>query len=166
MTLQGFFTPGPGDDGSPVTGHYFETAAADPVRPQVWGYTDALSYAPGDTLRVHAMSHAPRIETFAIERANASPDRPGDQFADGVDEQKAEHDFPAARGSAQRRERPMQGFCRRIRVRAGDTRHRRCAIPDCDWRRESTTTPWARLRPRRVAGPCRAGCTCRVARAS
>ena len=66
MTLQGFFTPGPGDDGSPVTGHYFETAAADPARPQVWGYTDALSYAPGDTLRLHAMSHAPRIAVTII----------------------------------------------------------------------------------------------------
>ncbi|MGV8986141.1 MAG: N,N-dimethylformamidase beta subunit family domain-containing protein [Cypionkella sp.] len=60
MTLRGFFVPGPYDDGSAVTGHYFEVASPDPTRPQVWGYTDRLSYAPGDTLALHAMSSAPK----------------------------------------------------------------------------------------------------------
>ena len=32
MSLQGFFSPGPYDDGDPVTGHYYEMAAADPDR--------------------------------------------------------------------------------------------------------------------------------------
>ncbi|MES2916859.1 MAG: N,N-dimethylformamidase beta subunit family domain-containing protein [Pseudomonadota bacterium] len=56
--MQGFFIPGPHDDGDPVTGHYYEMASDDPSRPQVWGYTSALSYAPGQTLRLHAMSSA------------------------------------------------------------------------------------------------------------
>ena len=54
--MQGFFIPGPYDDGDPVTGHYYEMASDDPARPQVWGYSDRLSYLPGDTLRLHAMS--------------------------------------------------------------------------------------------------------------
>ena len=53
MALQGFFIPGPFDDGDPVTGHYYEMASPDRSRPQVWGYSDALSYKPGDTLRLH-----------------------------------------------------------------------------------------------------------------
>jgi hypothetical protein len=56
--MQGFFVAGPHDDGDPVTGHYYEIASDDPTRPQVWGYTDALSYQPGATLRLHAMSDA------------------------------------------------------------------------------------------------------------
>lgn len=56
--MQGFFVAGPFDDGDPVTGHYYEMASDDPARPQVWGYTAALSYKPGDTLRLHAMSSA------------------------------------------------------------------------------------------------------------
>ncbi|THD84719.1 hypothetical protein E7811_03020 [Aliigemmobacter aestuarii] len=61
MTLQGFFVAAPHDTGDPVMGHYYEMASADPSRPQVWGYTDALSLAPGEVLRLHAMSNAPRI---------------------------------------------------------------------------------------------------------
>ena len=56
--MQGFFVAGPFDDGDPVTGHYYEMASGDPLRPQVWGYTAALSYAPGQVLRLHAMSSA------------------------------------------------------------------------------------------------------------
>jgi len=56
--VQGFFIPGPHDDGDPVTGHYYEMASGDPARPQVWGYSDRLSYQPGDRLRLHAMSGA------------------------------------------------------------------------------------------------------------
>jgi hypothetical protein len=61
MRLKGFFVPGPQDDGDAVTGHYYETASPDPARAQVWGYTDRLSYAPGETLVLHAMSSAERI---------------------------------------------------------------------------------------------------------
>lgn len=53
--MKDFFTTGPLDDGDAVTGHYFEMASADPTRPQAWCYTDALSYAPGDTLTLHAI---------------------------------------------------------------------------------------------------------------
>ena len=60
--MKGFFVAGPDDDGDPVTGHYYETASDDPQRPQVWGYTDRVSYAPGQVLRLYAMSSADRIE--------------------------------------------------------------------------------------------------------
>ena len=46
------------DDGDPVTGHYCEMASPDPGRAQVWGYTGALSYAPGDAVTLHVMSSA------------------------------------------------------------------------------------------------------------
>ncbi|MCB2109665.1 MAG: hypothetical protein H6895_02295 [Defluviimonas sp.] len=55
---RGFFVSAPHDDGDAVTGHYYETASNDPGRPQVWGYTDRLSYAPGERLALHAISNA------------------------------------------------------------------------------------------------------------
>ncbi len=58
MSLQGFFRPGPFDDGDPVTGHYYEMAAAEPDCAQVWGYTGALSYALGEEVSLHVMSSA------------------------------------------------------------------------------------------------------------
>ena len=58
MTLQGFFRAGPHDDGDAVTGHYFEMASPEPTRPQIWAYTSALSYAPGDEVVLHATSTA------------------------------------------------------------------------------------------------------------
>ena len=58
MSLQGFFIPGPYDDGDAVTGHYYEAASADPTRAQVWGYSDKISYAPGEVLRLYAMASA------------------------------------------------------------------------------------------------------------
>lgn len=62
MALQDFFVAGPYDDGDPVTGHYYETASPDPDRAQVWGYTGALSYAPGDSLTLHAMASAEKAQ--------------------------------------------------------------------------------------------------------
>lgn len=70
--MKGFFRPGPEDDGDPVTGHYYETASADPATPQVWGYTDQISYAPGDVLRVFAMSHVDSI-SLVIRRDGRVP---------------------------------------------------------------------------------------------
>jgi hypothetical protein len=70
--MQGFFIPGPQDDGDPVTGHYHEAPSPDPARPQVWGYADALSYAPGDCLRLHAMANAPSAR-LTIARDGRSP---------------------------------------------------------------------------------------------
>ncbi len=70
--MQGFFVTGPSDDGDPVTGHYYQTASDDPTRPQVWGYTAAISYAPGETLRLHAMSSAPRAR-LTIARDGLTP---------------------------------------------------------------------------------------------
>ena len=72
MTLQGFFVAAPHDTGDPATGHYYEAASPDPNRPQVWGYTDRLSYAPGQTLRLHAMSSAATIR-LRIERDGLVP---------------------------------------------------------------------------------------------
>jgi hypothetical protein len=59
--MQGFFFAGPHDDGDPVTGHYYEMASGDPACPQVWGYTDRVSYAPGQPLRLYAMSSAHEV---------------------------------------------------------------------------------------------------------
>ena len=58
MSLNGFFVAAPQDDGDAVTGHHYEVASPDRGRPQVWGYTDKLSYAPGEILALHAMSSA------------------------------------------------------------------------------------------------------------
>ena len=65
MSLKGFFTAGPYDDGDPVTGHYFEVASSDPARAQVWGYTDGLSYAPGDEVALHMMGRGEARVTVA-----------------------------------------------------------------------------------------------------
>ncbi len=73
MMLQGFFTAAPHDSGDPVSGHYYETASPDPARAQVWGYTDRISHAPGETLRLHAMSSADRI-ALTIARDGLSPE--------------------------------------------------------------------------------------------
>jgi hypothetical protein len=69
--MRGFFVTGPQDDGDPVTGHYYEMASDDPARPQVWGYTAALSYAPGQTLRLHAMSSAAEARLTIARDGNA-----------------------------------------------------------------------------------------------
>ena len=61
MSLQGFFVAAPQDDGDAVTGHYYETASPDPARAQVWGYTDKLSYAPGEALVLYGMSSAAQV---------------------------------------------------------------------------------------------------------
>ena len=70
--MQGFFVPGPKDDGDPVTGHYYETASDDPARPQVWGYADRLSYAPGERLVLHAISNADKAR-LVIRRDGLVP---------------------------------------------------------------------------------------------
>ena len=68
--LKDFFTAGPTDDGDAVTGHYYEVASADPSRAQVWVYASALSYSPGETLILHAMSSAP-VAQLTIARARS-----------------------------------------------------------------------------------------------
>ncbi len=56
MSLQGHFVAGPFDDGDPVTGHYYEAASDNRGHPQVWVYTDALSYSVGQDVVVHGAS--------------------------------------------------------------------------------------------------------------
>lgn len=70
-TLKGFFVAAGHDDGDPVSGHYYETASPDPGRPQAWGYTDALCYAPGDTLRLHAIATAREAQVTIAQDAIA-----------------------------------------------------------------------------------------------
>ena len=72
MALQDFFVAAPLDDGNPVTGHYFETASDDPSRPQVWGYTNGLSFAPGQELVLHGMASAPAAHVV-IARDGMTP---------------------------------------------------------------------------------------------
>jgi len=70
--MKDFFTAGPYDDGDPVTGHYYEVASPDPTHPQVWGYTDRLSYCPGDTLTLHAICTATSAQ-LTITRDGLTP---------------------------------------------------------------------------------------------
>lgn len=67
-----FFQTGPTDDGDPVTGHYFEMASNDPQRAQVWGYTGALSYGPGQDLVLHVTSGTDQAR-LRIERDGLAP---------------------------------------------------------------------------------------------
>ncbi len=74
MSLKDFFVAGPYDDGSAVTGHYYEVASVDPARAQVWGYTDRVSYGPGEVLALHAMSSADEAR-LEILRDGLAPER-------------------------------------------------------------------------------------------
>ncbi len=71
MSLQEFFVAGPHDDGSAVTGHYYEVASADPRRAQVWIYSDAISYAPGQLLRLHGIGVGTARLTITRDTAQA-----------------------------------------------------------------------------------------------
>lgn len=71
--LKDFFIAAPLDDGDPVTGHYYEMASDDLSRAQVWGYTNALAYSPGETLILHAMSSAPHAR-LQISRDGLAPE--------------------------------------------------------------------------------------------
>jgi hypothetical protein len=73
MTLQGFFVAGPHDDGDAVTGHYYEMASQDRTRPQVWAYTNALSYVAGDEVVLHATSTAGEVRV-RVSRDGLVPD--------------------------------------------------------------------------------------------
>ena len=70
--LKDFFRAAALDDGCAVTGHYYEMASADPLRAQVWVYSAALSYAPGQTLVLHAMSSAAQAR-LTIARDGLAP---------------------------------------------------------------------------------------------
>jgi hypothetical protein len=68
---------------SDLTGHALHRAAvfsiwperpatADPARHRIWAYCDRLSYAPGETVRVHVHCSAPRFD-LEITRDGARP---------------------------------------------------------------------------------------------
>ncbi len=52
--------------------HYYECVDPDPDRLQVWCYTDCLSYAPGETVTVHAATTA-AVFDLTIVRDSLSP---------------------------------------------------------------------------------------------
>ena len=44
--------------------NYAERPPADPACPGLWGYTDAISYAPGSAVRVHVNTTAPAYDAI------------------------------------------------------------------------------------------------------
>ncbi|OWT80424.1 MULTISPECIES: N,N-dimethylformamidase beta subunit family domain-containing protein [unclassified Achromobacter] len=53
--------------------HWYEAPREDPALPEVYVYTDAMSYAPGDTVVFHGSSTAPRF-SLEIWRDGVTPD--------------------------------------------------------------------------------------------
>ena len=58
---------------SAIHENYYERASANPRGPEIWCYTDRLSVAPGETLRLHVSSTAPHFD-LRIERDGAIAD--------------------------------------------------------------------------------------------
>jgi hypothetical protein len=52
----------------PENTHYawFEFPTEDPAKIEVWGHTDATSYAPGDTVKLHVTTTAPTFDVTVI----------------------------------------------------------------------------------------------------
>ena len=64
-----------------IAENFYERASNDPATPQLWGYTDRWSYAPGETMKVHVSTTLPAfdIEIFrdgaervVVHRQNAA----------------------------------------------------------------------------------------------
>lgn len=84
-----------GDPDAPVAHRQWYEAAGVSGGPECWVYTDRLSYAPGDTVRIHGISRAGRLRlTIARDAATRSPrltrtvaagwaDTPGDASVKG-----------------------------------------------------------------------------------
>ena len=49
---------------SAIAENFYERASDDPADPQLWGYTDRWSYAPGDTVKLHVST---TLKTFDVE---------------------------------------------------------------------------------------------------
>lgn len=63
-----------GEIDAPVhTRQWYERPGRDDGLPEVWCYTDGLSYAPGETVTVHAIATAPEIE-IAVQRRSLYPE--------------------------------------------------------------------------------------------
>ena len=56
---------------SAVLENFYECASADPDELQVWGYTDAFSYAPGETVRFHLNTTAPEVRLDILRDGGA-----------------------------------------------------------------------------------------------
>jgi hypothetical protein len=70
---------------------WHEAPHGDPAWPEVFTYTDALSYAPGETVRFHASTTAPRWslqiyrDGWRPQPVHAAPDLPGGYAATPAD---------------------------------------------------------------------------------
>ena len=69
--VSGFWPDGRSERHEAVFGHRYERAGMGGDRGEIWGYTDALSYAPGATVRLCVSSTAERYR-FAVLRDGAS----------------------------------------------------------------------------------------------
>ncbi len=58
---------------SAVFENFYEKASNDPGELEIWCYSDRLSYAPGETLRLHVSTSAPRYD-LTITRDGARPE--------------------------------------------------------------------------------------------
>ena len=45
-----------------IAENFYERASNDPVDPQLWGYTDRWSYAPGDVIKLHVSTTAKQFD--------------------------------------------------------------------------------------------------------
>ena len=56
-----------------IFGNYAERAPADPARPGIWCYTDALSYAPGDRVTVYVNATAGAFRVVLVRDGATTP---------------------------------------------------------------------------------------------
>ncbi len=56
---------------SAIHENFYERPSVDPEGPEIWCYSDRLSYAPGETIRLHVSSAAPRFD-LKIQRDGAT----------------------------------------------------------------------------------------------
>jgi hypothetical protein len=58
--LKGFFHLAHGAAPDPALGHYYEAQTDDPAEPQIWGYTGAHAYSPGEIMELHVSTTCSR----------------------------------------------------------------------------------------------------------
>jgi hypothetical protein len=61
--LRGFLHARDGEGGDPVRHHYYEAQSGDRQEPQIWAYTGAHAYSPGEVMALHVSTtcHAYRV---------------------------------------------------------------------------------------------------------
>ena len=58
---------------SAVFENFYEKAGNDPNELEIWCYSDRLSYAPGETLRLHVSTTAGRYDLTILRDGAAEP---------------------------------------------------------------------------------------------